>query len=266
MTNIGNVAAGDRVCFRVSTHDSLFEDCCSIEQCVTIPRCDFDLVTDFRPVGGAALTPFGGQLVVGNLGSSGGDGVAIDLGEAIGFDAEWLPIDLDSVPVGATLTQEIAGELDGQPDRTIVTLESVRTGEGVELRTDFSALGTSTHTVAGYRGGELVGVVENVPTAIPLTPEVNTDAHYTLGGIYPYLGIPAEFENIPCDPDLVTVGRCTFAGYSFEEPFPFSLALAQARSIDSPVDEIVTSPSRSTSTWGRPRRSGYRPGTSLRSP
>ncbi|MCP3960710.1 MAG: hypothetical protein GY719_22935 [bacterium] len=238
-TKIGNVDPGEQVCFRISSHDAQFEDCCSIMQCVTIPRCTIDIF-DYQPLGNANLDFLDDGLVVSNIGSSGQDGVSIDLGEAIGWDAEWLPIDLASLPAGATLRQTIVGELDGQPGQSIATLETVNTGAGVELRTDFSALGTTTHTIAAFLDGDLMGIENNVPTAINFTPKINTDSHYTFGG-----PIPAGFESISCDPEQVTRRRCTLAGYTFEEPVPFTLA-----SFEGLVDQIVVMPEQVAADLG----------------
>ncbi len=71
----------EEACFRLSTHDATFAQCCSIVKCLTIPDCFFGPV-DFDPLGGAALTRSGNVFIVSDIGSSGKDGVAATFGPA----------------------------------------------------------------------------------------------------------------------------------------------------------------------------------------
>lgn len=56
--NISGVKPGDVVCFKITVHQQNFVECCSIDQCVTIPDCGTTGGTDHPPViGGTLLEP-----------------------------------------------------------------------------------------------------------------------------------------------------------------------------------------------------------------
>ncbi len=73
----------DEVCFRLSTHDATFAQCCSIVKCLTIPDCTFGAV-DFEELGGATVTRSGTAVIVSDIGPSGEDGVGAAFGPASG--------------------------------------------------------------------------------------------------------------------------------------------------------------------------------------
>jgi hypothetical protein len=107
-----------------------------------------------------SLTP-DGSLVVGNIGSSGQDGVSIGLPKSAGFAAQWSDSDPDSLPVaGAFLSLKAAGDILLHPDHSEVGELKVQESSGALLVTaDFTALGATNRTVRAYLNGALVAEV-----------------------------------------------------------------------------------------------------------
>jgi hypothetical protein len=179
-TRLGNVTPGSQTCFRIGLHSPSFEHCCSIEKCVTPPRCTLT-ADDVSLVGNATFTFRQAGLLITGFGSGGQDGVSIATGEATGFDAEWLPIDTAALPNGAQITTTFQGTVDGVPGATIGTMKATKTGGSVEFRTDFSALGATRQRIEYYYQGELVNVVPDHPNAQELPnggfPTVHRDVH-----------------------------------------------------------------------------------------
>ncbi|MCH8149259.1 MAG: hypothetical protein IH987_14960 [Planctomycetes bacterium] len=95
-----------------------------------------------------------GNLVVSNIGSSGEDGVSIDLGEADGWGGSFL----HDVPhqVGARMDWSLFGTVDGTPQQLVAKghTESV-VGDEIHAFVDFSA-GTTDYLVEVIKGGQVV--------------------------------------------------------------------------------------------------------------
>jgi hypothetical protein len=117
------------------------------------------------PLGAASLSIIADILVVGNIGSSGLDGVSIDVSRpppdrtlTWGFET---PDTLDPavLPTGAFRRVTLIGEIDGVPGQVAIqtTIEDV--GDSLLLMADFSFVGSSAVTVNLYLGGGLVGQV-----------------------------------------------------------------------------------------------------------
>ncbi len=112
-----------------------------------------------RDVGGARLDTSGGTLVVSNIGSSGCDGVSIDLGETPNFltgELTFLPAVL---PPGLGCLATATGQVGGQSGRTLSTLRATALNSPtpeIQIEPDFSPLGASTHTVELFLGGSPV--------------------------------------------------------------------------------------------------------------
>jgi hypothetical protein len=150
----GNDAASNPVCFRVSLRSDTCVNCCSIEQCVTPGFCNF---LSHKPLGGAKIFLSPLQVVVGNLGSTGDDGVAIDFGQLDGLTAVWSDPEAVGAPAdGARLIVGATGSVAGQSGRSLGTLEVKDTGEKLAVTADFASLGASGYHVEVYRVGALV--------------------------------------------------------------------------------------------------------------
>lgn len=177
-------------------------------------------------LGQAELKTTGHRLNVGNLGGSGEDGVAIDLGEAGGWEGHWEEIDTRRLPVGAFLRTSLTATVDGRAGAPVAATE-VRNGNGqVELRTDFSAIG-STLRFDFFLDGQLVDTWTGQPgdtAAIVSGGGMTRDAHYSIIGT----GEPCSTPGYPC----------LFAGYTFGG----GASAARVAGVKSPVDEIRVYP------------------------
>lgn len=96
-----------------------------------------------------------GNLVVSGLGKSAEDGLAIELGEADRWYADWLDLDpADRLPDGSSLTLSFEGRVDGAPDRPLGSLIVEDIGDTLEISADFAPLGATTYTIEVRNGGE----------------------------------------------------------------------------------------------------------------
>ncbi|MEA2605130.1 MAG: hypothetical protein QOF89_6122 [Acidobacteriota bacterium] len=176
-------------------------------------------------LGQAELKTSGHRLTIGNLGSSGEDGVAIDLGEAGGWDGHWAEIDTRGLPVGAFLRTSLTATVDGKAGSPVASTE-VRNANGqVVLRTDFSRIG-STLRFDFFRLGKLVDTWTGQPgdTALIVNGGMTRDAHYSMIGT----GEPCSTPGYPC----------LFAGYTFGGGSSAALIVG----VKTPVDEIRVYP------------------------
>lgn len=130
------------------------------------PRADGILAFGLRhiPLGNARLTAErNGNLRVSRLGASGEDGVAVELGGAQGWDADWLALDpAGTVPDGASLSLTFLGRVDGAPRQEVAVLSVEDIGETLEMSVDFSALGAGTTVIEVRDGGPEGRVVAHV--------------------------------------------------------------------------------------------------------
>jgi plastocyanin len=102
---------------------------------------------DHTPLGNATLADSGtGTLTVSNIGSSGLDGVSIDLGETADGFAAIFPLD-PAGPPGASFSWQVQGTLDAGLEQTLLTMGAVTTAGGIDLHPDFSPLGSATFTL-----------------------------------------------------------------------------------------------------------------------
>lgn len=86
------------------------------------------------------------HLLVSNIGSSGNDGVSVQLGA--GSSGFWTNLPLDSaMPVGAYMESRFFGLIGGLPNQPAGTLGLLRTSAGFDAIVDFSPLGSPTYTV-----------------------------------------------------------------------------------------------------------------------
>ena len=112
-------------------------------------------------LGSAIVEGRDGWLYLGNIGSSGQDGVEIQLNGAHYFDAQWLdPDPAGTLPVGAYVQSQIIGTAGTVVNGVLGSSQITKVaGGGFLMTADFSPLGTSTRTVEVYNHGELVARV-----------------------------------------------------------------------------------------------------------
>lgn len=236
---IGGVAGGQNVCFRISLHNANFVTCCSILQCVTVPRC-IDWTHEVVTGPGTTASINGDWLVLTN--PDGKPDCAFPLApEDTGFDLHWLPIATASLAPGAFIEQRVIGTVDGGASQTLTTMRTVRTAGGAELRTAFPALGSTRYTYEFYREGALIGrqtgVGSDVPAIANQSLNITTDAHFSTSGV------PASQESgTPCDGPGA---GCLFDGYTFKEVSTFAIASGPTYNADEvrviPEDGRLTS-------------------------
>ena len=120
---------------------------------------------DHSGLGQALLQVNQGTLAVGNIGSSGQDGVSLDLEgnlanagrNVAGFDATLAPMILDP---GAEITARAYGDVGGNHGVLLGTA-SVRNVNGVrEFLADFSSVGAGLVRLESYQNGALLGGIE----------------------------------------------------------------------------------------------------------
>jgi uncharacterized repeat protein (TIGR01451 family) len=83
---------GNQVCLSLGLLEKDFRDCCSIVRCFRIPDCHGDS-TSVHPVGEASITAAGSGFRIDHIGSTGDDGISIDLKDADKGGLAWLPLD-----------------------------------------------------------------------------------------------------------------------------------------------------------------------------
>jgi hypothetical protein len=111
-------------------------------------------------VGNAAVSVSGNTLYVTNLGSGGQDGVEISVPSSLlGLNLAWQPLNVgDSMPIGASVTEQEIGTLNGVPNSVLGSVTMTKTGStNFSFIADFSPLGVSSNTVLAYRNQEIVG-------------------------------------------------------------------------------------------------------------
>jgi hypothetical protein len=178
------------------------------------------------PLGQAKLRTPGHRLTVNDLGNSGEDGVAIDLGEAGGWEGHWEEIDVRRLPLGAFLRTSLTATVDGKAGSPVAATEARNSKGQVELRTDFSAIG-STLRFDFFLRGQLVDTWTGKPgdTALNvISGGFTRDAHYSIIGT----GEPCSTPGYPC----------LFAGYTFGG----GASAARVEGVQSDVDEIRVYP------------------------
>ncbi len=161
---------GKELCLNLSLHDALFQKCCSIERCFTLPNC-FPPPWDHR--GAATLAFFTDRLIVSGIGSSGDDGARVGLGEATDFRLGWLDLDpTGSLPTGALLRASATGSILGEA-RDLGSIEFTKELSKLELVADFSAIDSPTQRLEIYNEGELVTTVTGNAAPLAFTSGIN---------------------------------------------------------------------------------------------
>ncbi len=110
-------------------------------------------------IGSATISVSGSSLYVTNLGSSGQDGVTISVpSNLLGLNVAWQPLNAGgSMPIGAYVTEQEIGTLNGIPNSVLGTVTMTKTGStSFSFTADFSPLGVASNTVLAYQNREIV--------------------------------------------------------------------------------------------------------------
>jgi hypothetical protein len=112
-------------------------------------------------LGTAMLSTDGGVVGVGHIGTSGNNGVGIDLNNAPNALVSFAPFDFSAVQApGSPVPWLQAGISGGFGPLLNQDLGSLRftsvAGGGAQISADFSSIGASTHTIEVWNGGQLV--------------------------------------------------------------------------------------------------------------
>ena len=135
---------------------------------------------EHTPLGTASLGVAPDALTISNIGSSGLDGVSIDLGQSAAFQSQWDPIDIAPLPIGANFAFYFYGELNGVPDQLLWSVDMVKTANNeVSLIPDASPVGATSSRIEIYLGEQLQGTFPGVTGAIkvPEMPSAHKDGH-----------------------------------------------------------------------------------------
>ncbi|MCU1348777.1 MAG: hypothetical protein JWO56_1807, partial [Acidobacteria bacterium] len=216
LLSIGGVQAGQQVCFRISTHNKDFKECCSIRVCVKIPSCPFLP----NPTNGTILTPVGPYLDLFNPNDE--PGCVFPLAPStVGADLQWAPIEASVLDPGVTIEQSLRGTVDGSAETTLVTTQALRTADGYELHSAFPALAATRHRYELFLDGRQVGVVSGVPTGDPVRcsgcgmKPMPTDIHFRLDGYEESPTLPSPGER-PGTFKCKTFLGCVWGSYTFD--------------------------------------------------
>jgi hypothetical protein len=142
-------------------------------------------------VGNASVTVSGNTLYVTNLGSGGQDGLSISVpANLLGLNVAWQPLNVGgSMPIGAYVTEQEIGTLNGVPNSLLGTVTMTKTGStNFSFTADFSPLGVSSSTVLAYRNQQLVGQ-GSAPNGSEMASEIDPAGSGSGGG---------DFELSPC--------------------------------------------------------------------
>lgn len=132
---------------------------------VVLPSRATDSITNFGllhvPVG-QALISSEGSTVVNNLGTNGGDGVSIFLGES-DSGIFFSPSVMNDPEPSDFLHAEVYGQLNGVTNQLLVTVRGWNVGwSEYSASVDFSPLAGNSLTLVAFSGDQLVGTVANV--------------------------------------------------------------------------------------------------------
>ena len=213
---LGNVSAGQTVCFRISTHNADFRECCSIRVCVKIPTCFTDTpIPDIQTI----VTANGPFLDLDNLNGEPGITFPLSAGSR-GANLHWLPIDSAAIEPGASIDHTIRGRLGDGAETVLATGRGIHTATGIELRTAFPAAGATRLRYEFFVDGERTGFVDNVGAGTPVGctdcagMAMHNDVHFVAfngdGGL--------------ADPPIcASPNKCYYWGYTFNDLGMFSV-------------------------------------------
>ena len=211
-------------------------------------------------VSGQATLDFeDGVLTVGNIGSSGLDGVGFDVREpgfrTLGTFMDWQWWDpSDSLPIGAMFQSEVLGTVGGIPDQRIATWRMTKTAAATYDSTlDFSSPGLpGTRIVLSEALAEhdapIIGEIPNVPAGAAVVMRVDPGV---LDPVEPFqqAWIVGEGTEEPVQGGIpLPPGMEVFCGGLFECEYHGWPALAELglRSDGDLVQAIATDPNQTT--------------------
>lgn len=211
LLSLGNVSAGQTVCFRISTHSADFRECCSIRVCVKIPKCF--IINVPVPDTGTTLTPNGSLLDLDDI--NGEPGCVFPLGPGSrGANLHWLPIERVAIETGASIEHTVRGHLGDGAETVLATGRGTYTATGIELRTTFPAAGATRLRYEFFLDGERTGVVDNVGVGTPVgcTDCAGTALHNDV-----HLLIVRGDDRLIVPLDCAPPNRCYFIAYTFNQ-------------------------------------------------
>ncbi|MCP3915857.1 MAG: hypothetical protein GY711_09895 [bacterium] len=185
-----------------------------------------------RALGEAQLRAGHDHLTISNIGSSGKDGVSIDLGiehEDIGFVAELDPVDL--TVAGSGFSAEAFGSFAGNPGSSLGSAAYNNNGGTVQASADFSPLGASMVRTEYYLNSQFQGSTE-LPQGL-------------LGDVLPGPGGPPLIVGcgkLPPDPPcfVILIDRpAFFLPNGGTAQFPFDCIRILAIDAPSPIDSLT---------------------------
>jgi len=108
--------------------------------------------------GAATLSPAGPNLLVSNIGSSGLDGVSVDIDPSALYMMDWLPLDgLNTTPLNVDLVKIQANGRMGGPVQALGNSTLMRTsGTKYEIAANYAAAGSATFRTELFLGGGIV--------------------------------------------------------------------------------------------------------------
>ncbi|HYI07919.1 MAG TPA: DUF5979 domain-containing protein [Thermoanaerobaculia bacterium] len=145
--------AGNQVCLGLSLQEKDFNHCCSIVRCFRLPECTIDVDDNVHTLGVAEVARLDEGFIISNIGSSGDDGVSLDLDGAQRAGLAWRPLDAaGTLPNGAFIELRAAGdeeEVEGNVRVTQVLPGRYQITSSIDNARDYR--------VEVFRNGEPVG-------------------------------------------------------------------------------------------------------------
>ncbi len=116
-------------------------------------------------LGEALLEGVNGSLVVSNIGSSGQDGVGVEMAPTSRWDVAWNPLDPGGIlPESASVVITGIGQVGGAPNHPIGTTTVRKIGSLYQLSADFSPIGATSMKVLVYNDNAFVDSVAGITT------------------------------------------------------------------------------------------------------
>jgi plastocyanin len=180
---------GDRIEFLVQNNESDLEFLRRV-RCLFAER-DSIILTDvgafvfgddlLSGVGQAEISALGDSVTVGNIGSSGNDGLQVHWEEAPdgscpecpqSVDFVWTQLDGPMLPVGASIACPARGKVGGVSDQPIGTGYAEKTDAGWQISADFSPIGATSQTIMLFANGSMIDSIpgHTGPAAIASLP------------------------------------------------------------------------------------------------
>ena len=124
-----------------------------------------------------AIDPASGYLNVSNIGSSGKDGVSIDLGEVESFRCEVIGIDPGLPTTDATLNFDVIGQYGDSGLASFLKLSMTDVGIELAILADASGIGISSFTLEGRSSNLIINLSVgwdgvSAPPTTPIPPTV----------------------------------------------------------------------------------------------